>query len=310
MPTREDRYRPSVLTAAITGGDVLPSQTPHLPCGVEEIVAAGIAAAEAGATVLHVHGREDDGRPSADPGLLAEIAAGIRAGTDAVLNMSTGGSPGMTEEERLAGLDAAEPDIGTFNLGTMNYELFPTAGRMPEVRHEWERAILETSGKGIFANPLGSLRRFAAAFRERGIAPELEAYDMGHITMARFLVEEGTLVPPLRLQLVLGVLGGATNTIETMLAMRDAAERELGGALASIGVAATGFPMEFRCAAVGLSLGMDIRVGLEDNIRIARGVAAESNADLVRAAITIADVVGRPIAAPGDLASYLEAWKS
>lgn len=309
LPPRPERYRPSVLTAAITGGDVLPSQTPHLPCGVEAIVEAAVGAGRAGATAIHVHGRDDDGRPSAEPALLAEIAAGIRAGTAVKINFSTGGAPGMSEDERLASLAAARPDLGTLNLGTMNYELFPTPSRAPRAKADWERRLIDASGDGIFVNTLGSLRRFAAAFADLGIAPELEAYDIGHIAMARFLLEEGTLREPVRLQLVLGVLGGAPATIEAMLAMREAAERELGGALAGLGVAATGFPMEFRCAAVGFSLGMDVRVGLEDNLRIRRGILATSNVELVENALAIAAAVGRPIAPPSDLDPYLTAWK-
>jgi len=305
-----ERYEPSVLTAAITGGDVLPSQSAHLPCGAARIVEEAVAAADAGATCVHLHGREQDGRPSARAELLAEIAAGIRERCEVVLNFSTGGAPGMSEEQRLAALSAARPEIATLNVGTMNYELFPTPGREPRVEHDWERAVLAGAGAGVFTNTLGSVRRFAAAFRELGITPEVEAYDMGHLAMARFLLDEGTLQGPLRVQLVLGVFGGVGNALEDLAAMAQAAQRILGGDLGALGVAATGFPMEFRCAATGLSWGMDCRVGLEDNLRVTRRREAESNAELVAVAVGLAELVGRPIASPDQLRAELGPWRS
>lgn len=307
--TTDDRYRPSVLTAAITGGDILPCQSDVIPAGVEGIVSEAVAAAEAGATVVHLHGRDNTGRPSAEPELLAAIAQGIRDRSDVLINFTTGGSPGMSQEERLASLEAASPDLGTLNLGTMTYEVFPDRDRWPETKYAWEQEVLEQSGEGVFVNTLNSLRRFARAFRELGVAPELEAYDTGHLNIARYLIDEGSLEPPVRLQLVIGVLGGADNSVESLMAMRDAALRILGADLESIGVAATGYPMEFRCAAVGFALGMDVRVGLEDNLRVRRDRRASGNADLVANAVHIADAVGRPIADRKQLAPYLESWK-
>lgn len=305
-----DRYEPAVVTAAITGGDVLPSQSPHIPCGPERIVADAVGAARAGATCVHLHGREEDGRPSGRAELLAEIAAGVRAESDVVINFSTGGTPGMSEEDRLAALEAARPEIATFNLGTMNYELFPSPGRVPELSQAWERDVAARAGEGVFANTLGSLRRFAAAFRELGVTPELEAYDVGHLATARFLLDEGTLEGPVRVQLVIGVFGGIGNAIEDMVAMAQAAERIVGDDLGALGVAATGFPMEFRCAALALGWGLDCRVGLEDNLRVARGQPAASNAELVEKAARIAELLGRPIATPDELRRELGPWRS
>jgi uncharacterized protein (DUF849 family) len=302
-----DRYRPSVITAAITGGDVLPSQSSSIPCGARQIAADAIAAAEAGATCVHLHARTDDGRPSADPGLFAEIVAGIRERSDVVINVTTGGAPGMSVADRLAGMQAVRPEIATFNLGTMNYEGFPTPSRWPAVHSDWEREVLERSGHGTFVNTLAMLREFAAAARDAGVTPELEAYDLGHVAMARFLVDEGTLRPPVRLQLVLGVLGGAGNALEDLFMLRERALRILGDDLADLGVAATGYPMQLRHAAVALALGMDCRVGLEDSLRVARDRVATSNRELVEVAVRIADAVGRPVAAPGELRDRLAA---
>jgi uncharacterized protein (DUF849 family) len=303
-----DKYEASVLTAAITGGDVLPSQSPYIPCGAAAIVAEAVAAAEAGATCVHLHARDDAGRPSADPDLFEEIVGGIRERSDVVINVSTGGAPGMSVEERLAGVRRVRPEIATFNLGTMNYEGFPDRARWPEVHSDWERAILETSGDGTFVNTLNTLREFASTLRGLGVTPELEAYDLGHIAMARFLIDEGTLVPPVRLQLVLGVLGGAGNAPRDLSLMADAAERILGDDLGALAVAGLGFPTQFRFAAVAFSSGMDCRVGLEDNIRLRRDAQARSNAELVRVAVELADRVARPIVTPERLREELGPW--
>jgi len=304
-----DRYRPSALTTAVTGGDVLPSQSPFLPRGAEAIARDAVAAARLGTSSVHLHARDDDGRPSSSPGLFVEIVEQIRAESDVVINVTTGGAPGMTLEERLAGMQATKPDIATFNLGTMNYEGFPTPARWPKVESNWERELIETSsGNGTFINTLSMLREAAAAAREVGATPELEAYDLGHLHMARFLIDEGTLVAPVRIQLVLGVLGGAGNDLEDLFALRARALQILGPDLADLGVAGLGYPMQFRHAAVALGLGMDCRVGMEDSLRIRRDKQAEGNGDLVEVALRLAGLLGRPIATPAELRARLTRW--
>lgn len=304
------RYDAAVITAAITGGDVLPSQSEAIPLGPERIIEEAVAAGAAGATCVHIHGRELDGRPSARPELLAEIADGIRARSDIVINFTTGGSLTMSDDERLACLQAARPDIGTLNVGSMNYELFPDRSRLPEVERDWEKKVLESDGETVFTNTLASVRRFASRFRESGVTPEVEAYDMGHIQMARMLLDEGTLEPPIRLQLVLGVFGGIGNSLEDMIAMTEAAKRLIGPDLGALSVAATGYPMQLRCAATGLAWGLDCRVGLEDNLRLTRHRRAAGNAELVEAAVNMAELLGRPITSPTDLRGSLGPWST
>jgi uncharacterized protein (DUF849 family) len=303
-----DRYRASVLTAAVTGGDVLPSQSKFIPRGAEAIAKEAVAAANAGATSVHLHAREPDGRPSGDPQLFSEIVERIRSESDVVINVTTGGAPGMNVEDRLAAVQAVKPDIATFNLGTMNYEGFPDPSRWPEVQSDWERAVLEKTGSGTFVNTLSMLREFAAAAREAGVTPELEAYDLGHISMARLLIDEGTLQPPVRIQLVLGVVGGAGSQLEDLFVLRQRANEILGKDLADLGVAGLGYPMQLRHAAVALALGMDCRVGLEDSLRVKRDRLAESNAELVSAATSLAELVGRPIAEAAELRERLTRW--
>lgn len=305
---RRSRYAPVAITAAVTGGDVLPSQSPAIPCGVEDIVAEGVAAARAGAAILHLHARENDGRPSASAEMFTEIVAGIRAQVDAVISISTGGAPGMTAEQRLAGALATRPEMATYNLGTMNYEGFPTPARRPAVRTDWERGVLESSGTVVFTNTLAMLRDFAGRFRDVGTTPELEVYDLNHLGMARFLIDEGTLAPPVRVQFVLGVLGGAGNALEDLMTLHAAAERVLGADLGTVGVAATGYPMQFRHAALGFGLGIDVRVGLEDSLRVTRRDQAKSNAELVETAVRLAAPQGRPLATPDQVRAELGPW--
>lgn len=305
----QNRYRSSALTAAVTGGDVLPSQSPHIPAGAKNIARDALVAARLGVSSVHLHAREDDGRPSADPDLFIDIVEQIRAESDVVINVTTGGAPGMTLEQRLAGMRATKPDIATFNLGTMNYEGFPDPARWPKVESDWERELIESSsGNGTFINTLSMLREAAAAAREVGATPELEAYDLGHLHMARHLIDEGTLVAPVRIQLVLGVLGGAGNDLEDLFALRGRALQILGPDLADLGVAGLGYPMQFRHAAVALGLGMDCRVGMEDNLRVRRDRQAEGNGDLVEVALSLADLLGRPIATPAELRGRLTRW--
>jgi uncharacterized protein (DUF849 family) len=305
-----NRYRPSVITAAITGGDVLPSQSPHLPKGVEAIVEEAVRAADAGATCVHLHARKADGKPSASPEDFRDIARGIRARCDVVLNVTTGGAAGMSHEERLAGVRAARPEIATLNLATMIYEGFPDRDRWPDVQLEWERAALARSGEGVFVNTLNDVRHFAGALKELGVTPECEVYDSGGLSIARQLLDEGTIEAPLRVQLVLGVLGGASNALEDLFFLRGRALAILGNELGSLAVAAVGYPMQLRHAAVALALGMDCRVGLEDNLRAERNRLAEGNAELVERAVAIAAAVGRPLSGADALRKSLGPWRS
>jgi uncharacterized protein (DUF849 family) len=309
LSTRPDRrYEPIVVTAAICGGDVLPSQSAALPRGVDQIVREAVEAAAAGAAAVHLHARDETGRPTSDPDVYAAIGEGIRAECDVVLNVTTGGSLGWSVDQRLAGVKSMRPEIATFNLGTMNYHLFPDPARWPQVETDWERAVIESSDDTIFPNTLRTLREVARTLRELGVTPELEAYDHGHLQMARLLIDEGTLEPPVRVQLVLGVPGAAGNALDDLVSLRATALRILGSDLGSLAVAATGFPMEFRHAAAAMGLEMHCRVGMEDNLRVRRDRPVERNAELVEVVAKLADLLARPLATPDELRSQLGPW--
>jgi uncharacterized protein (DUF849 family) len=305
---RDTRYDPIVVTAAVCGGDVLPSQAAAIPRGVDQIVEQAVRAADAGAAAIHLHARDEAGKPTSDPQVWAAIGDGIRSRCDAVLNTTTGGSLWMSLEERLAGVRAVKPEIATFNLGTMNYHLFHNRDRWPDVKEDWEREVLESSDDTIFPNTLRTLRKVASELRELGVTPELEAYDHGHLQMARLLIDEGTLAPPVRVQLVLGVPGAAGNALDDLVSLRAAAIRLLGDDMSSLAVAATGFPMELRHAAAAFGFEMHCRVGIEDNLRVSRHQTVEQNAELVEIVAKLADLLARPLATPDELRAQLGPW--
>lgn len=303
-------YEPVAITAAVTGGDVLPSQSPAVPCGPRAIAQAAVDAAAAGASAVHLHARELDGRPTGSAEMFSDIVSEIRSHCDVVINVTTGGSVDMTAADRLQGVVATRPDIATLNLGTMNFEGFPTKARWPEVEHQWERDVLANSGRVVFTNTLAMMRDFAATFRDLGVCPELEIYDMGHLNMARFLLDEGTLQGPVRIQFVLGTLGGAGGSLADLVTLEQAAHRILGTDLAAVSVAAVGYPGQLRMAAVAVAGGFDIRVGIEDNLRVRRRQQAADSAELVAAAVGIAAQLEREITTPAALRSQLGPWYS
>lgn len=277
-----------MITCALTGGDTVPSQSDALPLSPEEIVAAAVEAREAGAAVVHVHGRGPEGRPTSDPDLLARIVAGIRERTDLIVNVTTGGGAGMTFEERVASIPAVRPEIGTFNLGSFDFWLFPAAGKIDRYRFEWERPHLEGTKGYVFENTFAHMERLAALFRETGTVPEFEAYDVAHLYNLAFLLRQGVVEPPIRLQFVLGVLGAMWGDVRDLVFMLDTANRLLDGVPFVWSVAGVGYPREFHLATVAMIMGGNVRVGLEDNVRSSRESAATGNGELVAKAVRLA----------------------
>ena len=307
---RRGRYDAVALTSAVTGGDVLPSQSPGIPVDPPAIAADAIKAAAAGASCVHLHARDSQGKPTGSGSIFKEIVGAIRSECDVVINITTGGSLEMSVAERLEGMTEARPEIATLNVASMTIESFPDLSRHPDVKNEWERAVLDHAGNNLFKNTMAMVRDFAAAMKENSVTPEVEAYDMGHIALTRFLLDEGTLEPPIRLQLVLGVTGGADSSLETLIAMKNAVERLIGFNEVVLGAASMGFPTQFRGAATALTLGLDLRVGMEDNLRIERKRLAQSNAEQVEKARALATILSREIQTPAELRETLGPWQA
>jgi uncharacterized protein (DUF849 family) len=296
-----------ILTAALTGAITVPTQSPHLPYTVEDLAGDGIACARAGATVIHIHGRNpENGHPSSDPEIIREIATRIKEGCDAIVGISTGGGMGMVPEGRLRGAAECEPELASFNLGSMNFSMHPVARRYraEDWRFDWEGEYVDGTKDFIFRNTFGDMEVYARTMKEKNILPEFEAYDVGHLDNLKFLETEGLAEPPYWIQFVLGVLGGLSATPESLITMLQKADRLFGPENYRWSVIGVGYPREFHMAAMGVIMGGHVRVGLEDNIFVRRRVLA-TNVDLVQKAKRIAAEFEREIATPEEAREML-----
>ncbi len=293
-----------IITCALTGGMTVPAQSKAIPITVEQIVEDGVKAAEAGASVLHVHVREETtGRPVADLDLFERVLSELKKRTDAVIQPTTGGGRGMTVEERASVLKF-RPEMATFNAGSFNFGLFPVASRdLPFA--DWEREYLEGTTDYIFKNTFADMTYMAEQMRQADTRPEIEVYDVGHIYNLEQLVKDGVLEPPFNLQFVLGVLGANAAEPDQLIHMLRTAERVFGKDSFTWSAAGVGYRGEYSLAALSLILGGNVRVGLEDNLRITRTENATSNAQLVRKAADLAALFDRTPATPDEARAYL-----
>lgn len=294
-----------VITCAVTGSIHTPSMTPHLPVTADEIASEAIAAAEAGAAILHLHARDpEDGRPSADPAHFMGFLLRIHQATDAVVNLTTGGSAVMTLEQRLAAPMRTRPEMCSLNMGSMNFALYPAVDRIRKWRHEWERPFLEGTDDLVFKNTPRDIAHILRVMgRERGARFELECYDVGHLYMVRHFADRGLIEPPFFIQFVFGVLGGIGADPENLTHMKRIADKLLGDDYL-FSVLAAGrhqIPLTTMAAAMG----GHVRVGLEDSIYIGKGRLAASNAEQVRLIREIVERLGRTVATPAEARAML-----
>ena len=299
--------RPVVITCAVTGSIHTPSMSPYLPVTPDEIAAAAIGAAEAGASILHLHARDPaDGRPSQDPELFGRFLPRIKQATNAVANLTTGGGQGMTLEQRLAPALQYRPELASLNMGSMNFGLFPMLDRFREFRHDWERAHLENSRDAVFRNTFADIRRILEACSGNGTRFEFECYDVGHLYNLAHCLDQGLVRPPLFVQTVFGILGGIGPHPEDLMHMRRTAERLFGDDYRWSILAAGRH--QIPLTTMGASMGGHVRVGLEDSLWDGPGRLAESNAAQVRRIRQILEGLGLAIATP-DQARELLALK-
>ncbi|TKA97202.1 3-keto-5-aminohexanoate cleavage protein [Cereibacter changlensis] len=294
-----------IISCAITGSIHTPSMSPHLPVTAEEIATQAIDAAEAGAAILHLHARHPEtGHPSADPAHWAGFLPRIGAGTDAVVNMTTGGSAIMTLDQRLAAPRANAPEMCSLNMGSMNFALYPMIARIKEWKHDWEKPFLENTDDLVFKN---TPRDIATVLREmgeeRGARFEFECYDLSHLTMLKHFVDRGAVRAPFFIQFVFGVLGGMAAEPDTLTHMKRTADR-LFGADYQFSVLAAG-RAQIPMASMAAAMGGHVRVGLEDNLYIAKGQLARSNAEQVRLIRGIVEGLGREVATPDEARALL-----
>lgn len=296
-----------IITSALTGAITVPSQSDYIPYRVEDISGDAIKCAEAGAAAVHIHARNpENGAPSSDPEIVKEIATEIKKGSNAVVGITTGGGMGMTPQDRLRGAVLCEPEVASFNLGSINFSMHPVAKRFNKLgwKHAWEKEYVEGTKNFIFSNTFGSMEVFANTMNTLNIQPEFEAYDVGHLHNLKFLEREGLVKPPYWIQFVLGVLGALTPEPESLMMMKETADRLFGPENYRWSVIGVGYPHEFNMAVMAIIMGGHVRVGLEDNIFVRKRQLAR-NHELVEKVVRLANELEREIATPDEMRAML-----
>ena len=294
-----------IITCAPTGAIHTPSMSPHLPVTAEEIATAAIDAARAGAAILHLHARDPaDGRPSQDPDLFRPFLARIREATDAVVNITTGGSPHMTVQDRMRPAMTFKPEVASLNMGSMNFGLFPMLGRFKEFKHDWERQHLENSRDLIFKNTYADIEEILRRGTDNGTRFEFECYDISHLYNLAHFLERKLVRPPLFVQSVFGILGGIGPHPEDLMHMRRTADRLFGSDYqwSILGAGRNQIPL----ATIGAAMGSHVRVGLEDSLWMGPGRLATSSAEQVSRIRTVLEALNFEIATPADARRILD----
>lgn len=299
------KSRPVIITCAPTGAIHTPSMSPHLPVTADEIAGAAIEAARAGAAILHLHARDpSNGRPSQDPELFTPFLEQIKASTDAVINLTTGGSPHMTVQERMRPAMQFKPEVASLNMGSMNFGLFPMLQRFKEFKHEWERQHLENSRDLVFKNTYQDIETILRRGTDNGTRFEFECYDISHLYNLAHFLERKLVRPPLFVQSVFGILGGIGPHPEDLMHMRRTADRLFGDAYqwSILGAGRNQIPL----ATIGAAMGSHVRVGLEDSLWIGPGQLAQSSAEQVTRIRTVLQALNLEIATPAQAREILD----
>lgn len=294
-----------LITCAVTGSIHTPSMSPYLPVTPAEISDQAQGAAEAGAAILHLHARNPvTGQPSAREEDFMSFLPQLKQASDAVLNLSTGGSAVMTLDDRLAAPRRVEPEMCSLNMGSMNFALYPAAARISEWRHDWEQPFLENSDDLVFKNTPRDIARILTELGvERGARFEFECYDIGHLYMLKHFVDRGLVKKPLFIQFVFGVLGGMGADPENLMHMKVIADKLFGDDY-MFSVLAAG-RQQMPLITMAAAMGGHVRVGLEDSLMISRGVLAKDNAEQVRKIRRIVEDLGREVASPDEARDML-----
>jgi uncharacterized protein (DUF849 family) len=297
---------PVIISCAITGSLHTPSMSPYLPLTPDQIAAESIAAAEAGAAILHLHARDPEtGRPTPSTDVFKAFLPRIKQSTNAVVNISTGGAPGMTMDERLAASEWASPEMTSLNMGSLNVGLFPSAEKIQDFKYDWERAFLEGSRDLVFKNTFGDIETILERLgKGHGSRFEFECYEVGHLYNLAHFVDRKLYAPPLFIQFCLGILGGIGADLDNLLHMVRTAQRLFGADMEWSVLAAGRHQMPI--ATHNILLGGNARVGLEDSLMIERGKLATSNAEQVTKLVRIMTEFGFVIATPDEARARLK----
>jgi len=297
----------TIVSCAITGAIHTPSMSDSLPINSEQIAEQAIEAAKAGATILHLHARHpDNGAPSVNPEHFAEFLSQIRAETDAIVNISTGGSITMTIDERLAPATRFSPEMCSMNMGSLNFSFHPLADRIENFKYDWEEPYIRSTESAIFRNTFADIKLVAETMSgsKHGVKFEHECYDVGHLYNLAFCLKQGMFEQPIFLQFVMGVLGGISAEIDNLEFMKQTADKLFGDSYQWSVIGAGGAQM--KLAAKAAAMGGHVRVGLEDSLYIERGQLAKSNAQQVEKIKGILAEQGNTIATPDEARAMLK----
>jgi len=293
----------AIITAAITGSIHTPTMTPYLPITPKQIADEAVRAWEAGAAVAHIHVRDPEtGQPSPTLDLFREVITEVKARCGIVLCLTTGGTPLMAVEQRVAVVPTFKPELASFNFGSLNFALFPVVSQFKEFKFPWEAQYLSMSEDFIFPNTFKTLREFSRFFKENETKPELEIYDTGMLNNVAFMIGQGHLKKPVYLQFVMGILGGIPATMDNLMFLYNTARETIGDFVWSVCAAGR---HQMRMCTTALLMGGNARVGLEDNLYVEKGRMAKSNAEQVEKIVRIARELGIEPAIPDEAREIL-----
>ena len=297
--------RKVIISCAVTGSIHTPSMSPHLPVTPQEIADAAVGAAEAGAAIVHLHARQpQDGRPTQDPAVFREFVGDIKRRSPAVINITTGGAPTMTVQERMQPALQLQPEVASLNMGSMNFGLFPMLQRYTGLQHEWEKTFLESTRDTVFKNTFADIEYVLTRGSANGTRFEFECYDTAHLYNLAHFLDRKLATPPLFVQTVFGILGGIGTHADDLAHMKRTADRLFGKDFvwSVLGAGRAQMPV----AATAAAQGGNVRVGLEDSLWDGPGKLAASNAVQVRRVRTILESLGLGIATPDEARAMLQ----
>jgi len=296
--------RKVIITCAVTGAIHTPTMSPHLPITPDDITREALAAAEAGASILHLHARNPEtGQPDQTPAAFGRFLPRIKQGTNAVINITTGGSPYMKVEERVLPAATFKPEVASLNMGSINFGLFPLLEKYKDFKFEWERQHLENTRDLVFRNSFREIEYILKTCADNGTRFEFECYDIAHLYNLRHFLDRGLVKPPLFVQSVFGILGGIGTHPEDLMHMKRTADRLFGDAYqwSILGAGRN----QITLASIGAAMGSNVRVGLEDSLWAGPGKLAKSNGDQVRLIRQILEGMSLEVATPDEAREIL-----
>ena len=294
----------TIITAAITGAVHIPSMSEYLPVTPQQIIDDAVAAYEAGAAVVHIHGRkEKNGEPTGDPEIMKNIVEEIRKRCNVVIGITTGGAIGMSSEERLAAVPFCKAELASCNSGSVNFCFSPIADKIKIPKYDWEIPFVKNTYDLPFVNTFQGIEDYIKVMGENGTKPEFEVYEVGMINNIAYFMKKGLLKGPIYLQFVLGIMGGLPATVDNLLFLYNTAKKQLGDNF--VWSCAAAGKDQFNIVTTAVILGGNARVGLEDNLYIKKGQLAKSNAEGVKKIKEIVELLGKEIATPEEARKIL-----